>query len=130
MKGHSKALAASATFLMSGLIHEYLLFVLCCPEKLFYLQQDANTIDSTCTSFLGFNLAFFVYNGVLILLEYAFIGILLHQRIVQLYLPAPLMTSMVILTALPVAHWFTDAYADCNIYESLKVGCPLVLKQI
>jgi hypothetical protein len=129
MKGHSKALAASATFLMSGFIHEYLLFVLCCSEKFFFLQQDANTIDSTYTSFLGFNLVFFVYNGILILLEYAFIGTLLHQRIAELHLPAPLLTSMVILTALPVAHWFTDAYVDCNIYESLKVGCP-VLKKI
>lgn len=127
LKGYSKALAASATFLMSGLMHEYILLVICCSDK-FYLQQDANTIDPICISFLGFNAAFFVYNGVLIVIEYAFIGTFLHQHIAALHLPAPLLTCMVILTALPVAHWFTDAYVDCNIYDSLKVGCPLILK--
>jgi hypothetical protein len=122
VKQYSKALAASATFTLSGLIHEYILFVICCSDS-YYPQKNTQTNSPRCISFLGPNLAFFIYNGVLIIMEYAFIGTLLHQKIVSLSLPTPLFTCMVVGTALPVAHWFTDMYVECNIYESLKVGC-------
>lgn len=124
MKQYSKAVASSATFAMSGLIHEYILFALCCLN----CNSQTHAINSSgCSHFLGLNLAFFMYNGVLIVLESAFCGTLLHHYIVDLSLPTPLLTCIVIGAALPVAHWFTDSYVNCNIYASLKVGCPMVV---
>ena len=130
MEQYSKALAASATFLMSGLMHEYILFVLCCSDHYYSQSNNTTTESPKCISFLGLNLAFFLYNGVLIMAEYAFIGTLLHRRVAELSLPTPLLTCMIIGTALPVAHWFTDAYVDCNIYDSLKVGCPMFIGEV
>lgn len=103
--------------------------MLCCSDN--YLQRpEVSSNNLSCMNFFGLNLAFFTYNGVLITLEYAFIGTILHQRIMYLSLPTPFLTCLVIGTALPVAHWFTDAYVDCGIYDGLKVGCPMIVTGI
>eukprot|EP00804_Cyclotella_cryptica_P007563 CCRYP_010652-RA/>CCRYP_010652-RA protein AED:0.13 eAED:0.13 QI:2135/0.8/0.83/1/0.4/0.33/6/2025/347 len=125
IKNCSKAFAASITFMVSGMIHEYILFVLCCSDN-YFQRKELSSNNLSCVNFLGLNLAFFAYNGVLIMLEYAFIGTILHRSILDLSLPTPLLTCLVIGTALPVAHWFTDAYVDCGIYDGLKVGCPVI----
>lgn len=111
----SRELSAAATFGASGLIHEYVLVVLSCYSNKGY------------TPSYGLHLAFFCYNGVLVMLEYVFIGSSLHQKIADLSLPAPVVTAMVIGTALPIAHWFTDEFIRCGMYEGIKVGCPVLL---
>ena len=75
----------------------------------------------------GLHLAFFLYNGVLILIEYALIGTILHKKVSEFSLPAPVLTAMVVGTALPIAHWFTEEYVKGHVYDGMKVGCPLVV---
>ena len=123
IKNYSKELAALATFVASGLIHEYVLAVLSysVPGGKEDIKFDFNKPS------YGLHLAFFLYNGILIRIEYAFMGTIFHQKIVGLSLPSPLLTFIVIGTALPIAHWFTEEYVKCGVYDSLKVGCPMIV---
>mmetsp|Transcript_23290 Transcript_23290/g.46538 ORF Transcript_23290/g.46538 Transcript_23290/m.46538 type:complete len:429 (+) Transcript_23290:299-1585(+) len=117
----SKEISATATFLASGLIHEYVLAVMChsygSGDDYFHHEKH----------YYGVHLAFFLYNGILIVLEYAFIGTVLHKKISELSLPSPVLTCMVIGSALPIAHWFTEEYVRHHIYDGLKVGCPMIV---
>ena len=69
--------------------------------------------------------AFFIWNGVVLLLERALedtSGI----RWMSKNIPRPLQTAMVLLTVLPVAHLFTDEYIKSSFYGDTAFAFPLI----
>ena len=108
--GFNKGLSAFATFASSGLLHEYVLTALAFKGV---LLED----HSAYAPKYGYHLAFFVWNGLVLILE----GLFYTHPIVQWTkntLPTPLIVAMVIMTVLPIGHWFTGM---CMIYLSLTI---------
>lgn len=108
-------LASLATFIASGLLHEYVLSIITLDNE-----------DPTAVRY-GMHLAFFGYNAVVFTIEHlcgeAYIfkwsGQALHPTIVSL---------LVVLMVLPISHWFTDEYISAGFYTDYKVGFLVVVK--
>mmetsp|Transcript_10122 Transcript_10122/g.13375 ORF Transcript_10122/g.13375 Transcript_10122/m.13375 type:complete len:415 (-) Transcript_10122:151-1395(-) len=113
--GFSKPFAALATFVSSGLMHEYLLLII-----------NFNEIKETGTiSFSGAHLAFFAWNGVVLGAEhYCKDWSIIHW--ISNNFPRPIKTALVICTVLPLAHLFTQEYVDSGFYSSLGIGFPRI----
>jgi hypothetical protein len=109
------AMAAVATFVASGVLHEYILSIITLDNR------DINAVR------YGMHLAFFAYNAVIFTIEhlvseariFSWSGRTLHPTIVSL---------LVVLTVLPVAHWFTDEYVSAGFYSDYTVGFPILVR--
>lgn len=71
-------------------------------------------------------MAFFAYNGIVVLIERALKG---NKYIEELLkpLPKPAITALVILTVIPVSHWFTDEYVMSGFYTDYSLGFPKIV---
>jgi hypothetical protein len=97
------------------MLHEYILAVV----------DNAGVCDYT-PKYL-YQTAFFLWNGVLLILE----GVLVSRkefRELAATLPRPLKTAMVLMTVLPVAHWFLDDYVAIGVFKDFAVAFPLLVK--
>jgi len=123
----SKPIAALATFVASGLFHEWILtavFFVHSHEK----DGDGNCISSSCYHpAYGYNLAFFLWNAGIIAMEHYIGGLYLFQWIKRT-LPRPIITALVLSTALPVAHWFTYDLIKSDYFVHGQVGFPMIVK--
>jgi hypothetical protein len=109
--------ALAVTFLASGLLHEYVLYVIT-------LKYDSGTSFSPMH---GSHVSFFAWNGIIMLLEFA----TCHTKPIQWMktnLPTPIITLLVLLTVLPVAHWFTHEYVASGFYSQFRIGFPLIVR--
>jgi hypothetical protein len=122
----SPAVAAVASFCVSGIMHEYVWMAL------FYLttaqrgeSQDVGSCCATCycDAWFGKQLIFFCWNGVLIALEY-----LLGDRISKAMAPVPslIRSHLVVLLSLPVGHLFTADVTMSGYFQHLQQILPLI----
>jgi hypothetical protein len=116
----SRPTAALATFAASGLLHEYILTVMSVTKD----QKEIPLLN------YGSHLAFFLWNGTVLVMEHLLKG---HAFVtwIQKHLPAPpapIRTALVILTVLPVAMLFTDAYIDNGFYSNFAMGFPRMIR--
>lgn len=72
------------------------------------------------------HMAFFAYNGIVVLIEYALKG---NKFIAEMNkaLPKPAITALVLLTVMPVSHWFTDEYVMSGFYSDYSLGFPRIV---
>jgi len=111
----SKLTAIIATFLASGLFHEFLL-IACFPPHLDFAPA------------LGKNTAFMMWNAAIIILE-ALIGKARIFSWIKNNLPQPVVTTLVICTAMPIAHWFLHPYTKSDIFAVHgEVAMPMIKK--
>lgn len=139
-KYSSRTMAALATFVMSGLLHEYVLL-------LFSLPSSANPGEESEKSksyidyapLYGNQFCFFAWNGMLMALEYCFVVGLKNSHGVRMSVlsrmastvkasPAVVKSMMIILLALPVSHWFTDEYVLSGLFSHYAIGFPVITK--
>ena len=69
---------------------------------------------------------FFLWNAMVLVLE----SVLGRTRLFQLLkktLPSPLKTILVLLSVLPISHWFTHEYVGCGAYTDVMIGVPLIV---
>jgi len=107
--GCYRPVAAMATFIASGLLHEYLLLVM-------YHNQISVGINVA-----GYHLAFFMWNGIIIGIDH----LLRDNQVLVSFsgkLPGPVRSFLVILTVLPLAHLFTEVYVDNGFFRSFGRG--------
>ena len=122
--------AVAAAFIASGLFHEWILWAL-------YVvvdgEKDATGQCSSCyyPPMHGKQLAFFLWNAMVIILEFI-IGRLYVFTWVGKNLPALLVTALVIMASLPVAHWFLDDYIRSDFFHDIQVAFFVIrpLKQL
>jgi hypothetical protein len=115
----SKELAALTTFIVSGLFHEYVWFLMFRPNS----HEDANAVYVPNPLF-GKSMLFFGWNGLLVVAEHA-IGRERWQRHASKY-PKPLVTLVVIMTALPVGHLFTGDMVAGGYFAHVQLYFPLL----
>jgi hypothetical protein len=109
---NSRSMAAIATFLASGIIHEYVWYLL------FYTNIHQ---DRVYVPLFGKQLLFFGWNGILLVMEYA-VG---WEKLVSA-IPKPIVTLLVVLMALPVGHLFTGDMIKGGYFSSLQLALPML----
>lgn len=110
----NKAWAVLATFLASGAFHEYLLLVV-------FWQGEQKGIDIA----FGKNTAFMLWNAGIVTMEH-FLGKNVIFQWIKRTFPRPVVTFMILCTALPIAHWFIHPYSKTGVFDDLSVGFPMV----
>lgn len=113
-----RPVAVFMTFLASSLFHEWLL------TSLFYNVTDDNFLPT-----YGGSTAFLLWNGVLLTLESLCFDWSIFQWI-KWNAPRPIRTVLVMLLALPVAHWFCDPFILSNFFRHGEVAFPMLIRQL
>ncbi len=106
----SKVLGAMATFVVSGIIHEYVNFVL-----------FAHLNDLHHHQFSWNQMKFFGWNGVLLALEYG-IGHWAIFKWISRNLPQFFVTALILSCALPLAHLFTGEYIQHGWFDAVYLA--------
>lgn len=119
---YSRGVASIAAFLASGFFHEWLLAVVFYPDF-----EDGSCSPICYTPGYGRNTLFFIWNAMLIALEYAFSGAAIFQ-LFRTHLPVTAVSLMVAMTALPAAHWFTNDYVRSDFFKDMQLGFPLLVR--
>ena len=132
---YSPAIAALVTFCASGILHEYIV----CLLGLRYANslEDSNSFINThvlSTFVINYifmsnhsQLWFFLWNGMLLLGEMKFKSSKIFQKIGKV-LPQRIQTFFILMTALPVAHWFLDVYMEHDFFLCVGVGFPRLIR--
>lgn len=108
-QGGTKPLAVLATFVASGLFHEWLL-----PSVFF---DYPNTHGTT--------LMFFSWQAGLVALE-ATIGHWTVFERASKTLPGVVRTFLVIIAGVPLGHWFCEAYVSSNFFLQAQTAFPTI----
>ena len=114
----SKGVAALATFVASGLLHEYILLLLAMKESTSSVQYFPR---------FGAHVAFFLWNGVVLCLEHLLSGAKEVEWLSNV-LPRPIKTGLVLLAVLPVGHWFTDEYVANGMLPDFALAFPQIVR--
>jgi hypothetical protein len=109
--------AVVAAFMASGMFHEWLLPTAFGSDS----HPDTNPIVVH-----GPTMSFFLWNAIVVLLE-GVIGSWALFRWMQSSLPRPVRTALVIMLALPLAHWFMTPYTHSNFFVQAHQCLPLLL---
>lgn len=116
---YSKFIAALATFMVSGLLHEHVLSIFA------YAKNGVEGPFAQAPKY-GTQFCFFAWNGIVLIFEGLFGNALIFQRIKEI-LPKPFITALILLTALPVGHWFTHEYIVLGTYCDAKLLVPMIV---
>ena len=120
-----KSIAAMAAFLASGLFHEWIL------SAIFYVHDYERDERGQCQQCYqpsyGRNLLFFSINAIIMATEY-FVGKWCVFRWISRTLPKPLVSILVVCTALPFAHLFTADYIKSDYFYHGQIGFPLLIQ--
>ena len=109
-------MAAMATFIGSGLLHEYLIVVM--------LRDRTSDYKNMAFS----QLAFFMWNGVVLGVEHLLRSSKMLAQVSQRVPPGPLRSFLVVLTVLPLSHLFTQIFVDNGFFHAFGRGFPKVVK--
>jgi hypothetical protein len=127
-KYHSRTIAVLATFLASGIFHEWLLWAIFKPVK---GQTDPITgecISSCYQPVYGSAIVFFLWQALLIAMEITLGRTPIFQQLGK-HLPQAIKTLLIICLGIPVAHYFTDSYFRCGfLFPHGGIGLPMILK--
>ena len=117
--GTSAKVAALATFVVSGLIHEYLLLLISLGPATAVRQEPYSP------SF-GRNFVFFLWNGGLLIGEHLFSE---HTAVlwIRRNLPKQCRALLVVAMSLPVGHYFSDEYVASGLFSDTAVGYPRIV---
>lgn len=123
-KYFSAPIAMALCFLLSGVIHD---FVYACA---FYAPQSTRDPDTgvceDCYSVPIYKLTlFFLWNGMMMMLEKPLANKPPFKWISK-NLPVPIISTLVLLTTLPMSHWFTGDWVMGGSYEAMTQALWIV----
>lgn len=107
-------LAMIGCFLVSGLLHDY-------TWSLIFYHSRNSTKDPVFIPILWKQCAFFLYCGVTMILERP-IGRMFGIRTLVQHLPMPIVSTCVVFTALPVAHWYSGDWIVGGYFQDFSLG--------
>ena len=121
VRKYSSAVVASlAVFVASGLFHEWLVHAV--------IVYNRPSSVSASEVLLGSNTAFFVWNFVVILTERVLAGTKgiksFGKMIPQMFIP-----FLIIMTSLPMAHWFGSPYLKGDLFSDYE-KCLLLIRKV
>jgi hypothetical protein len=116
----SKRMALLLTFAMSGLMHEYVWTLI-----FYHHPDDDKGEEFKFIPQLSKVTAFFTWNGIIMLLERPLTP---YIRPISSKLPTIVVSTLVVLTALPVSHWYTGDWVVGGVFRNLSLGCWTIRK--
>jgi len=112
--GGSKVVAVAASFLASGILHEWVVTIIFAEHKEFYWN--------------GRQTAFFLWQGLLVAGE-ALVG---HWNIfkrMNKLLPTYVKTGLIIMLGIPLAPWFFEPYQGTGFYFQAHTCFPVIFRK-
>jgi len=116
----SKLGAVVATFVASGVIHEYVNYVM------FHGHGSTTNDEDAAYQFTWKQMLFFGWNGILVGLEYRIGHWAIFQWMSQT-LPPIVLTALVLCSALPLAHLFTGDWIKYGYFDAVYLAEPIVV---
>lgn len=113
----SSIAASLLVFIASGLFHEWLVHAV-----LIYGRALSENV------YIGSNSAFFLWNFKVIMLEKLIVGSKIVKSVGHI-MPRPLLTLTIIMTSLPVAHWFGNPYLNGGFFLDYE-KCVVLIRQV
>ena len=108
----SRGVAVLATFAVSGLLHEYVI--------LYFYRGTIFTPSH------GKNILFFGWNAVLIIMESMFGRLNIFMWIGK-KVPGPLISILVVSTALPLGHLFLSDWIEIGYFRHYGIGSLMII---
>jgi len=105
--------ALMGTFAVSGMVHEYIWYII-----------DQSPKEFNSRPHYGPTILFFLYNALLIGLEYQF---LVPRLTYWNTIPTVWKSMAVIFCVVPVSHWFTNNAIQFGLYSDYKFGFVLIV---
>ena len=116
------SVAVFGTFFASGILHEYTLLM----ARQRAVKEDTESTTSTYDPQYGCQFLFFLWNFFVLSLERYFQDSSTLKYLSKT-LPRPIITSLVLLTVLPISHWFTDEWIEGGVFTSVAEGHPRIV---
>lgn len=114
-------MAVLVTFFASGLLHDYSWSLVFYQSSKVRIAADA--AQERLFRPIWFKLtAFFLWNGAVMLLERPFCQIVPGVQWLSKRLPRPILATLVLLTALPVSHWYTGDWVQGGFFTDFAHG--------
>jgi hypothetical protein len=123
--GFARHWALLCTFVASDLVHEYVLWVMTLRGGVPNNPTKAPFVPS-----YGLQLMFFLWNGMLILIEQYMVAESRAIRWLRTHAPPLLKTLLLLSTVVPVAHLFTDQYIASCFYSDFALGFPIIVPKV
>jgi Membrane bound O-acyl transferase family len=124
----SPTVAVVATFVASGIFHEWLLWAIFTNTNGQLDPVTGECLSSCYRPTHGSALLFFLWQAVLIALE-LMVGRTAFFRYLGKTLPQPIKTSLIVAMGLPIAHYFMEPYFECGFFfPHAQPGLPMILK--
>ena len=114
----SATLASLLVFIASGLFHEWLVHAV--------VMYERSSFSSNV--FIGSNSAFFLWNFKVIMFEKLIVGSKFVKSLGSV-MPRPLLTLTIIMSSLPVAHWFGNPYLNGGFFADYE-KCIIMLRKV
>lgn len=114
---NSATLASLMVFVASGLFHEWLVHAV-----VIYGRTLSGNVH------IGSNSAFFLWNFKVIMFERLIVGSNIVQSLRRIT-PRPIITLAIIMSSLPVAHWFGNPYLNGGFFSDYE-KCIILLRQV
>jgi len=118
--GVSRLVAIFLTFVMSSVLHEYA------------IQGGSitplNPTRSPHAPVLGRQSAFFLWNGMMMVLERLIMSNKFIKSTWDTSIPAPIKTLCIVMTSLPISKWFMDDYIGMYLFDDFMVAFPKIRK--
>lgn len=110
-------------------LYQTIHWLFCIALYLVIFLPDDTSVQPSHKPTYGQATAFFVWNSIIIALEYSIGGAVVFQ-VMRNNLPPTVLSLFVSLTALPMAHWFTHDYVKSDFFHDGQIAFPmLVLKK-
>jgi Membrane bound O-acyl transferase family len=123
----SAPMALMATFVMSGLFHDYAWTLMYYKYAIDDCQGDNASDNFNCYTPAPLKLtAFFLWNGIIMLLEKTPVGTMLGSWTAKW--PRPVVSTLVVLTGLPVSHWYMGDWVRGGFFADLSIGMWILRK--
>ena len=124
----STKISVFATFLASGMFHEWLLWAVFMPTK-GQLDPESGECASSCYEpKYGRSVIFFLWQAALIAMELSIGRAQIFKHLGQI-LPQPIKAILIVALGSPVGHFFTEPYFRCRFFfYHAQPGIPMILR--
>jgi hypothetical protein len=124
----STRISVIATFLASGLFHEWLLWAIFTPTK-GQLDPVSGQCSTSCYEpKYGRSIVFFLWQAGLVAMELS-VGRAQIVKKIGKSLPQPIKAVLIVAMGIPVAHFFTEPYFRCGFFfYHAQPGIPKIIR--
>jgi len=116
----SKIIATITTFIVSGIIHEYVNYVM-------FYEVSSSSSSSSSYRFRWTQILFFGWHGILIVLEYCIFSRYSIFIWFSTRLPKIIITVLLLYSALPMAHLFTEDWIRYGYFDDICIAEPIIV---